>query len=183
MEQNAFERREVRRRRRRRNQMLAYLTVIIFIILLAVGIVFGVKEITKLSGQQEESQQSQQEKVEELLRLWPQVCSLDAPAGDAENDTLQMVLEDTHAPQPQEELIRAELNSTMEKLLGMLSDRQRQVLRLHFGMEDGVCYSLAQIGDKLGVSKERARQIEQQAMDKLRTLGADLGLEDFLSDN
>ena len=67
MEQNAFERREVRRRRRRRNQMLAYLTVIIFIILLAVGIVFGVKEITKLSGQQEESQQSQQEKVDELL--------------------------------------------------------------------------------------------------------------------
>lgn len=124
-----------------------------------------------------------EEKVEELLRLLPQVCSLDAPAGDAENDTLQMLLEDTHAPQPQEELIRAELNSTMEKLLGMLNDRQRQVLRLHFGMEDGVCHSLAQIGDMLGISKERARQIEQQAMDKLRTLGADLGLEDFLSDN
>lgn len=122
-------------------------------------------------------------KVEELLHLVPQVYSLDAPAGDAENDTLQTLLEDVQAPQPQEELIRRELNNTMEKLLGMLNERQRQVLRLHFGMEDGVCHSLAQIGKMLEISKERARQIERQAMDKLRTLGADLGLEDFLSDN
>ena len=124
-----------------------------------------------------------EEKVEELLALVPQVYSLDAPAGDAENDTLQTLLEDVQAPQPQEELVRRELNNTMEKLLGMLNERQRQVLRLHFGMEDGVCHSLAQIGKMLEISKERARQIEHQAMDKLRTLGADLGLEDFLSDN
>ena len=124
-----------------------------------------------------------EEKVEELLRLVPQVYSLDAPAGDAENDTLQTLLEDIQAPQPQEELVRRELNNTMEKLLGMLNERQRQVLRLHFGMEDGVCHSLAEIGKMLDISKERARQIERQAMDKLRTLGADLGLEDFLNDN
>jgi DNA-directed RNA polymerase sigma subunit (sigma70/sigma32) len=47
-------------------------------------------------------------------------------------------------------------------------------------MEDGICYSLDQIGKKLGISKERARQIEHQAMDKLQKLGADLGLEEFL---
>ena len=47
-------------------------------------------------------------------------------------------------------------------------------------MEDGICYSLDQIGTLLGISKERARQIEHQAMDKLQKAGADLGLEDFL---
>ena len=121
-----------------------------------------------------------EEKTEELLKLLPQICSLDAPAGDPEHDTLQSLLEDMHAPQPQEELVRRELVHTMDVLLGMLTERQQQVLRLHFGMEDDMCHSLEEIGKMLGISKERARQIERQAMDKLRAYGADFGLEDFL---
>lgn len=120
------------------------------------------------------------QKVETLLSLLPQVCSLDAPMGDPEHDALQAMLEDLHAPQPQEELVRKELRHTMDSLLGMLDARQQQVLRLHFGMEDDTCHSLEEIGKLLGISKERARQIERQAMNKLRTYGADLGLEDFL---
>ena len=119
-------------------------------------------------------------KAQELMGLLPQVYSLDAPAGDAENDSLQLLLEDIQAPQPHEELVRRELKHTMDSLLGMLNDRQQQVLRMHFGMEDGICHSLEEIGSVLGVSKERARQIERQAMDKLQKLGAGLGLEDFL---
>jgi len=65
-------------------------------------------------------------------------------------------------------------------MLENLYDRKQQVLRLHFGMDDGVCYSLEKIGVMLGISKERVRQIERQAMDKLQTLGAGNGLEDFL---
>ena len=72
---------------------------------------------------------------------------------------MAVLLEDLQAPQPQEELIREELTVTMEKLLGMLNDRQRQVLQLHFGMNDGACHSLEEIGVMLGISKERARQI------------------------
>ena len=121
-----------------------------------------------------------EKKVKEYLSLIPEVCSLDAPAGDEEDSTLQMLLEDIHAPQPYEELVRRELKATLDTLLGMLNDRQKQILRLHYGMEDGVCYSLDQIGKLLGISKERARQIEHQAMDKLQKAGADLGLEDFL---
>ncbi len=118
-------------------------------------------------------------KVNEYLSLVPQVCSLDAPAGDDEG-TLQLFLEDLQTPQPQEALVRRELEHTINVLLSMLDQRQQQLVRLRFGMEDGVCYSLETIGVKLGVSKERARQIERQVMEKLKLLGADFGLEDFL---
>ena len=119
-------------------------------------------------------------KVRELLELLPEICSLDAPAGEAEDSTVGMLLEDVHAPQPQEELIRQELKRIMDTLMGMLPERQQRVLRLRFGMDDGVCYSLEGIAKQLGISKERVRQIERQAMDKLLILGAELGLEDFL---
>ena len=119
------------------------------------------------------------ERVRQLLQLNPEVCSLDAPVGE-EEDALGILVEDLQTPQPQETLIREELSRILEELLSMLTERQRMVLRLHFGMEDGVCYSLEQISIRFGVSKERVRQIERQAMDRLQKLGAGLGLEDFL---
>ena len=119
-------------------------------------------------------------KVKEYLRLLPEVCSLDAPVGSEEDAALQLLLEDVHAPQPQEELIRQELKQTLENLLCQLTERQQQVLRLRFGLDDGTMRSLEQTGQVLGISKERARQLEQAAMDKLRKMGAELGLEDFL---
>ena len=118
-------------------------------------------------------------KVKQYLSLVPQIGSIDAPVGD-EDGTLQNLIEDVQAPQPEEALVRRELEHTIDMLLGMLDKRQRRLVELRFGMEDGVCYSLEAIGEKLGVSKERARQIEHQTMDKIKRLGADFGLEDFL---
>ena len=121
------------------------------------------------------------EKVQELLRMMPEVCSLDTPAGDEEKSTLGMLLEDAQAPQPQEELVRQELEENLSRLMDTLTARQQRILRLHFGMEDGRCWPLEEIGGELGISKERVRQIERQAMDKLQRLGTDMGLEDFLT--
>ena len=120
------------------------------------------------------------DKVTELLELVPNVCSLDTPTGENGDDSLQTLLENLQAPQPYEELVRRELKHNLDGLLAMLEPRQSRILRLHFGMEDGVCYSLQEIANTLGISKERTRQIERQAMDKLQKLGAGIGLEDFL---
>lgn len=119
-------------------------------------------------------------KVEELLSLSPDVCSLDVLTGDSDKNTLGSMLEDLDALQPQEALVRQELETMMQKMLSSLSDRQRQILCLHFGLEDGVEHSLEEIGKLLGISKERTRQIERQAMDKLQAMGTSMGLEDFL---
>ena len=120
------------------------------------------------------------EKVEQLLRMIPEVWSVDAPVG--EDGSLGGLLEDVQTPQPYEGLVRQELRDTLENLLGVLNERQRRILDLRFGFGDGTCLSREEIGSRMGISKERVRQIEKQAMEILQKEGSSLGLEDFLNE-
>ncbi len=120
-------------------------------------------------------------RAKKLLLLIPEVCSLDAPAGEDGETTLGQLLPDQSAHEPLESLIQAQLLELMDQVMGQLNTRQQTILRMHFGMDDGNCHPLEEIAGILGISKERVRQIEQQAFKKMKTLGEDLGLEDFLS--
>lgn len=130
------------------------------------------EELARLTGLSEA-------KVRQLTRLTPEVCSLDSPVGEDGDGFLGQSLMDP-APEPQEALIRRALQETLDQLMQALNQRQQRIIRLHYGMDDGCCHTLEEIGRELGISKERARQIERDAMEKLRRLGAGMGLEDFL---
>lgn len=129
-------------------------------------------ELARLTGLSEA-------KVRQLTQLAPEVCSLDSPVGEDGEGSLGQSLMDP-APEPQEEMIRRALQETLNQLMQALNDRQQRILRLHYGMDDGYCHTLEEIGREMGISKERARQIERDAMEKLKRLGAGMGLEDFL---
>ena len=120
------------------------------------------------------------EQVRKLLDLVPETCSLDAPTGEDGDTSLGGLLRDSTVEAPEKEVVRQELETTMQTLLDQLPERQRKLVSMRFGLEDGVCHSLDEIGREFGVSRERARQIEGQAMEKLRQMGMKQGLEDFL---
>lgn len=122
------------------------------------------------------------ETTKKIMELSTTTVSLDEPIYDSDGKAIAMkdILADQDAASPSDPLVRRELNHSIAQLLGMLNPRQQSLLRLRFGMEDGVCYNLSQIGKMMGISKQRALQIEKQALDMLQKNCEGLGLEDFL---
>jgi RNA polymerase primary sigma factor len=98
---------------------------------------------------------------------------------DGEN-TMGNLLPGDEEAEPQAILIRQEMKELLDKLMASLDARQQQILRLRFGMDGEECASLEEIGKQLGISKERVRQIEQNAIEKMQKMGTGMGLEDFL---
>lgn len=121
-----------------------------------------------------------EDKVRQLLQLAPEICSLDAPVGEDGEGTVGNLVAGDEDCEPQAVLIRQEMKTILDDLLSRLNPRQQQILRLRFGLEDGECHTLESVSEAVGVSRERVRQIELQAIKRLNKLGAELGLEAFL---
>ncbi|MBD2181086.1 RNA polymerase sigma factor, RpoD/SigA family [Planktothrix sp. FACHB-1355] len=111
--------------------------------------------------------------VREYLEKARQPLSLDLRVGDNQDTELGELLEDTGAS-PEEFAIQSALQTDLEKLMADLTPQQRQVLAMRFGLEDGQALTLAKIGDLLNISRERVRQIEREALSKLRKRKGDI---------
>ncbi|MFQ3615477.1 MAG: RNA polymerase sigma factor, RpoD/SigA family [Cyanobacteriota bacterium] len=111
--------------------------------------------------------------VREYLERARQPLSLDLRVGDNQDTELGELLEDT-GPSPEDYAANSSLRNELEQLMAELTPQQREVLSLRFGLEDGRALTLAKIGDRLNISRERVRQIEREALTKLRKRRADI---------
>ncbi|MFM7426436.1 MAG: RNA polymerase sigma factor, RpoD/SigA family [Elainella sp.] len=111
--------------------------------------------------------------VREYLERARQPLSLDLRVGDNQDTELGELLEDT-GPSPEDFAAQSALRGELEQLMADLTPQQREVLSLRFGLEDGQSLTLAKIGDRLNISRERVRQIEREALTKLRKRRADI---------
>jgi RNA polymerase primary sigma factor len=122
------------------------------------------------------------ERVREILKISQDPVSLEMPIGEEEDSNLGDFIEDHKAPAPAEAASRQMLKEQMEDVLGTLSPREREVLTMRFGLEDGRGRTLEEVGREFGVTRERIRQIEAKALRKLRHPSRAKKLKDFLDD-
>ena len=111
--------------------------------------------------------------VRDYLEKARQPLSLDLRVGDNQDTELGDLLEDT-GPSPEDFATQSSLRMDLEKLMADLTPQQREVLSLRFGLQDGQTMTLAKIGDRLSISRERVRQIEREALNKLRKRRGDM---------
>lgn len=123
------------------------------------------------------------QKVENVLKTAQEPVSLESPVGDADNSTLADYIEDEDAVEPMEEVLRDDLRDSVKQSLEGLTDKEREVLEMRFGLTDGVYHSLEDISLRFGLTRERIRQIEGAALRKLRDPKQQSGLRDFISDD
>jgi len=108
------------------------------------------------------------DRVREIVRILPQPMSLESSVGEEQDATLADFVEDENAPDMDEAASRIMLRLQVEGVLSTLSPRERRVVELRFGLEGDKLYTLSEIGQELGVTRERIRQIETKALRKLR---------------
>jgi RNA polymerase primary sigma factor len=119
-------------------------------------------------------------RVREILRISQDPLSLDSPVGEEDDSFLGDFIEDASAEAPAEVAARLMLNSAVLEALGELNEREQQVVRLRFGLEDGQARTLEEVGREFGVTRERIRQIESKTLAKLRHPHRSQKLRDYL---
>jgi RNA polymerase primary sigma factor len=120
-------------------------------------------------------------KVKNILKTAEEPVSLERPVGDEDNSTLADFIEDQDAAAPLESAAKEILREQVQDSLSSLSDRERQVLELRFGLNDGKDHTLEEVSQFFGVTRERIRQIEAKALRKLRHPSRSSDLREFLS--
>jgi RNA polymerase primary sigma factor len=112
------------------------------------------------------------DKIERMLESVRQPLSLDSPVGEENETELGDIIEDTEAQNPEESATQNSLNDEMRRMLDQLPPREQEVLRLRFGLGTDEALTLSEVGRRMGVTRERARQLELQALERLRNPNA-----------
>ena len=120
------------------------------------------------------------EKVRDIQKISQEPISIDMPIGEEEDSSLGDFIEDQKALAPADAASQQMLKEQMERVLSQLSERERRVLELRFGLEDGRSRTLEEVGREFGVTRERIRQIEAKALRKLRHPTKSRQLRDYL---
>ncbi|KIS03469.1 RNA polymerase sigma factor RpoD [Paucilactobacillus wasatchensis] len=120
------------------------------------------------------------EKVREILKIAQEPVSLETPIGEEDDSHLGDFIEDQDATSPADHAAYELLKEQLENVLDTLTDREENVLRLRFGLDDGRTRTLEEVGKVFGVTRERIRQIEAKALRKLRHPSRSKQLKDFL---
>lgn len=120
------------------------------------------------------------EKVREILKISQDPVSLETPIGEENDSHLGDFIEDDEAVSPEENTAGELLKEELRDVLDTLTDREENVLRLRFGLDDGRQRTLEDVGKVFGVTRERIRQIEAKALRKLRHPSRSKQLKDFL---
>jgi len=107
-------------------------------------------------------------KVQWILKVSWLPLSLETPVGDDEDSELGMFIEDEFSPTPLQSAYQSMLREKIDEVLGTLSPRETRILRLRFGLDNGTPYTLEEVGEKFGLTRERIRQIEGKALRRLR---------------
>ena len=121
-----------------------------------------------------------EEKVREIMKIAQDPVSLETPIGEEEDSHLGDFIPDEDAPAPAEAAAYSLLKEQIEEVLNTLNDREQNVLKLRFGLEDGRARTLEEVGKEFDVTRERIRQIEAKALRKLRHPSRSKKLRDFL---
>ena len=119
------------------------------------------------------------QKVQEILRISHLPLSLEMPVGE-ENGQLSDFIEDVTQRSFEKNMVNESLKATLQDVLNDLHDREERVLKLRFGIEDGIPKTLEEVGQIFNVTRERIRQIEAKALEKLRQPKRSKKLKDFL---
>ena len=123
-----------------------------------------------------------EEKVREIIKISLDPLSLETPIGEEEDSHLGDFVKDENSLSPEEYAINEVLKDEISELLLTLTEREEQVIKLRFGLIDGTCRTLEEVGTIFGVTRERIRQIEAKALRKLRHPSRSKKLKDYLVD-